>query len=135
MSIVVPDAAELEIITAILTPNHTLRLYSNNKTPAHGDSVAAYTEVTGGGYVSVPLLFASWNITAGDPTQASRAVVTWIFTGPTTGPGTIYGYYVTRDSDGTLRWAERFPSAVVPFVPINGSKAIVLPRYSVQSEF
>lgn len=136
MPMKIPNAAELEIITAILTPAHTIRLYSNNKTPADGDTAAAYTEVFGGGYANSPLVFANWNIVAGTPTIATyNASKQWVFTGPTGGPNTIYGYYVTRNSDGKLAWAERFPNTLVPFSPINGSKIVILPRYSVESLF
>jgi hypothetical protein len=136
MPMKIPNAAELEIITAILTPALTLRLYSNNKTPADGDTAAAYTEVIGGNYANTPLVFANWNITSGTPTSASyNAVKQWIFNGPVGGPNTIYGYYVTRNSDGLLQWAERFPSTVVPFSPINGSKIVILPKYTVESLF
>lgn len=132
----VPDSVELEIINSVLALPHTLRLYSNNKTPANADTAAAYTEVVGGNYVNTPLIFANWNITAGTPTVASyNTIKQWIFNGPTGGPNTIYGYYVTRDSDGLLRWAERFPAAVVPFGPVNGSKVVILPRFSVESLF
>lgn len=136
MSLVVPDTVEVEVLTALLTPALTLRLFSNNATPAHSSSAASFTEVSGGGYASKPLTFANWVITAGDPSQAIyNASQVWTFTGPTNAPGTIYGYYVTRNSDGLLMWAERFPVSVVPFVPIGGSQIMVLPKFSAQSLF
>jgi hypothetical protein len=136
MSLVIPDIQEVAVLTTFLTPALTMRLYGNNKTPAHGDTASAYTEIAGGGYANVPLTFAHWNIVAGEPTQASYDTTKqWAFTGAIDSPGTIYGYYVTRDSDGKLMWAERFPSAVVPFAPVNGSIIKVLPRVSCQSEF
>lgn len=136
MPLKVPDVAELEIITAFLTPALTLRLYSNNVTPLDTSIAADFTEVTGGGYANKPITFANWGITGGAPTTAVyNATQLWTFTGATTGPGTIYGYYVTRNSDGKLMWAERFPAANVPFVPENGSKINVLPRFTVESQF
>lgn len=136
MSLIVPDTIEVEVLTNVLTPALTMKLYSNNFTPAHDSSAASFTEVTGGGYASKPLTFANWAITPGDPSQAIyNALQQWTFTGPTTGPGTIYGYYVTRNSDGKLMWAERFPSGVVPFVTINGSVIKVFPRFTAQSAF
>jgi hypothetical protein len=136
MPLVVPDSQELEILVNRLTPALTMKLYGNNKTPAHGDSAAAYTEIAGGGYAAKPLTFGNWNIAGGEPSTATyNASQMWTFTGAINAPGTIYGYFVTRDSDGQLMWAERFASAVVPFTPVNGSVVNVLPRYSCQSLF
>lgn len=130
----VPSQQEREILTTIITPALTLKLYSNDKTPVAGDVATDYTEVVGGGYVNKPLIFAGWTIT-GTPPYGVFASQTWIFTGVTGAPGTVYGYYVTRNSDGKLMWAERFPSGSLPFSPIAGSKIIVLPKYQVQSLF
>lgn len=135
MGQVVPDARELEVINNILNTALTLRLYGNNKIPAHGDSTSGYTEIAGGGYVAKPLTFANWVITSGEPTEAVYPFQAWTFTDILTAPGTIYGYYVTRNSDNALMWAERFPSGVIPFAPQNGSIVRIVPRYSVQSQF
>lgn len=134
MSLIVPNARELVILTDYLTPALTLKLYSNDRTPAGTDSAASYTEVTGGGYASKPLTFANWTLTSGAPTVGIyNTVQEWLFTGATGAPSTIYGYFVTRNSDGVLMWAERFPSGSVPFTPINGSIIRVLPRLQVES--
>jgi hypothetical protein len=136
MSLIVPDVEEVEVLTNTLTPALHLRLFSNNVTPVHTSSAASFTEVAGGGYAAFPLTFANWTIVAGDPSQATyNSNQIFIFTGPSSAPGTVYGYYVTRDSDGKLMWAERFPPANVPFVPIAGSEILILPRYSAQSQF
>lgn len=136
MGLVVPDEQELEVITARLTPPMTIKLYGNNKVPAGGDTASGYTEIAGGGYTSFPLLFGNWTITGGNPTAGVyNATQVWNFTGVISGPGTVYGYFVTRDSDGKLMFAERFPALLVPFTPIAGSVIRVLPRYSVQSLF
>lgn len=135
MGLVVPNAIEVEVLNFLLNTPLTLKLYSNDKTPSGGDSAAGYTEVIGGGYVSKALVGANWTITSGDPSFGTYASQEWIFTGATGGTGNIYGYFVTRNSDGKLMWAERFPSANVPFIPETGSKILVLPRYSVQSLF
>lgn len=135
MSLKVPDQLEVEVLTTLLTPALTMRLYGNDKTPANGDVAANYTEIAGGGYVSKALTFANWTIVAGTPSSGSYAPQTWTFTGPVNAPGTIYGYYVTRNSDGHLMWAERFPAANVPFGPVNGSKIVVLPKFTAESQF
>lgn len=136
MPLKVPNTQEVEVLTNRLTPALTMRLYGNDKTPADGDTAAAYTEISGGGYAALPLTFGNWNIVGGNPSTATyNATQVWTFTGVIDPPGTIYGYYVTRNSDGALMWAERFPAANVPFGPVNGSVVRVLPRYTAQSQF
>lgn len=136
MSLVVPDVLEVEILTEKLTPALTLKLYGNDVTPSGSSSAASFNEIAGGGYTNKPLTFANWTITAGTPsTGVYNATQIWIFTGPIDPPGSIYGYFVTRNSDGKLMWAERFPSGQVPFSPVAGSRINVLPRFTAQSQF
>jgi hypothetical protein len=135
MSLKVPNAIEVEVLTTLLTPAHTMKLYGNDYTPVDGSVTANFTEIAGGGYVSKALVFASWTIVAGTPSTASYATQTWIFTGAINAPGTIYGYFVSRNTDGKLLMAERFPAANVPFAPVNGSKIVVLPRFTAESQF
>jgi hypothetical protein len=136
MSAVVPDGLEVIVLNSLIATPLSMRLFSNNKTPAHGDTTAAYTQVAGGGYAAKSLTLANWVVTAGDPSKAVyNASQTWEFTGVTTAPGTIYGYYIVRVSDNQLVIAERFPSGSVPFVPKAGSKILVLPKITAQSEF
>lgn len=135
MPLKVPNAAEVRVLVEFLTPALTLRLYGNDKVPADADVTTDYTEIAGGGYTNRPLTFANWTIVAGAPSLASYSSESWIFTGVINAPGTIYGYYVTRNSDGLLMWAERFPPANVPFTPIAGSKIVIVPRFSVESQF
>jgi len=134
MSLVVPNNREAEILGVMLNTALTLRLYSNNRTPAGTDATVDYTEVAGGGYVAKALVFANWDITEGGPSIALYDTMQeWTFTGVTTAPSTIYGYYITRDSDSKLMWAERFPSGSVPFNPVNGSIIRVIPRITADS--
>lgn len=136
MGLVIPNVQEVEVLTNRLNTPLTLRLYGNNATPTGLSTAASFTEIAGGGYAALPLVFAGWNIVAGDPSIASyNTIQSWTFTGITNAPGTVYGYYITRDSDGLLMLAERFPSGVVPFSPIEGSVIRILPRYSAQSQF
>lgn len=123
------NAAELKALQRILNQDITLHLYSNDVTPAESDGAGSYTEVTGGGYAAKTLNYAGWTITAGSPTRAVYAAQDFNFTGPTTGPGTIYGYYLL-DADGDLMGSIRFSEAVVPFTPINGSLIRIIPKYA-----
>ena len=134
MGFVVPNVEEHEVLVSILTPPLTLRLYGNNVTPNATSQTSDFNEIAGGGYANKPLILANWTIVDGDPTRATYNTVSqWTFTGPINAPGTIFGYYVTRNSDNKLMWAERFPAANVPFSPIAGSIVGLLPRYDVQS--
>lgn len=138
MGFLVPKAYLIEVINEILADAMTIRLYGNNKTPAPGDSASGYTEIAGGGYANKPIVFGGWiiNTTSQDyPLAVYNAVQLWTFTGPINAPGTIYGWYLTRNSDGLLMAAERFGAGVVPFGPEAGSQARVLPKYSVRSQF
>lgn len=139
MGFLVPKALLLEVLQAQVNAplGWTLKLYGNNKTPAPGDSTAGYTEIAGGGYVAKPIVSASWTInSSGDFPQAIyNTTQLWTFTGAINSPGTIYGYFMTRNSDSKLMLAERFSTALVPFSPELGSEIRVLPRYSVRSQF
>ena len=136
MGLVVPNALEVEILTDKLNTPLTLRIFGNNYVPIGISLVANFTEIAGGGYLTKPLTFANWIIIAGDPSTATyNAQQIWTFTGPINAPFTIFGYYVTRNSDGKLMWAERFPMGLVPFTPINGSIIKVIPKFAAQSEF
>ena len=136
MSLIVPNTVVTAALTNIITPNLTIRLYGNAHTPADADTVVAYTEIAGGGYTSFPLIFANWGIVIGSPITATyNAAQLWNFSGIINPPGSIYGYYVTKDSDGSLVWAEEFPSGVIPFSPINGSIISVVPLITAASLF
>lgn len=128
MSLVIPNAGELLVLQYYLqTVALTLKLYSNDYTPVEGTTTAAFTEVTGGGYTPKTLNIGDWILSASDPSNGVYSQQTFSFTGPTTAPGTIYGYYVI-DNLGVTRWAERFPGANIPFTPINGSRIRLTPR-------
>lgn len=128
MSLVVPNVAEVAVLTEFLKSEDLyLRLYSNNVTPGETDTAATYTQVTGGGYAQITLTAALWAITSGDPSFGLYAQQIFGFTGPTTGPGTIYGYYVVNAAN-LLKWANRFPGANIPFAPISGSSIKITPR-------
>ena len=135
MSIVVPIVGKDLVLSNYLNATLTLSLFGNNLTPDRNTTLASITEVTGGGFVPIPLLFANWVITSGSPSRAQyNTKFTIQFTGPVGGLGTVYGYYV-KDSLGNLRWLERFPTASIPYVPINGSLIKIRPRFSVASIF
>ena len=138
MGYLVPNAVELEVLQQQLATAWTMRLYGNNKTPAGGDVAANYIEIAGGGYAALPIVPANWgyDVTTNPfPVATYNSAFIWTFTGAINAPGTIYGYFVTRNSDGKLMLAERFASALVPFAPESGSQVRQILRYSVISQF
>jgi hypothetical protein len=129
MTLFIPEVSEVTMLQKILNQDLYLRLYSNNVTPANGDTAASYTEVAGGGYSQFTLTYANWTITGGNPTVALYSnFQDWNFTGTTNAPGTVYGYYVVQVSDGKLVYSERFP--VVPFTPVLNSLIRIRPRFT-----
>lgn len=131
MSLVVPEVGQVVMLDAIVNDTLTLKLYSNNRTPALSDTAGSYTEVSGGGYADIDLLPAGWNTAGGEPGEAEYNVAQdFNFTGATSAPSTIYGYYVVN-SDGVLMWAERFSADSIPFVPESGSLIRITPRFTL----
>jgi hypothetical protein len=135
MSLVVPNAAEIDALQKFLNRNLTVKLFSNNYIPIDTSSAASFTEVTGGGYASKSIVYADWTFTGGTPSYGQSPKLAWTFTGATGGPGVVYGYYVIENSGGTLMWAERFPPSVVPFTPKNGSIIQVTPKFTGSSVY
>lgn len=129
MTLIVPNVGEVKALELYLkSENLFLRLYSNNVTPGESDTIATYTQVSGGGYAQKTLTAASWTVSSGNPSSGLYAAQDFEFTGATDAPGTVYGYYVV-DGSNILRWAERFPEGVLPFSPVLGSLIRVTPRF------
>jgi hypothetical protein len=131
MALLIPDEGEVKMLSLILdgatAENLTLKLYTNNKTPAEADTPAAYTVASGFGYADKTLTNGSWTVTPGDPSVALYAQQTWTFTGAL---GDVYGYYVVGAVSGVLYWAERFTTA--PFdIQNNGDEIRVTPRITL----
>jgi len=131
--IVIPSVGMVAALRSILNKvsglqePFTLKLYSNNRTPANNDVIGDYTEVSGGGYADIDLDTDDITVTAGAPSVALYdSFLTFTFTGATDAPGTVYGYYII-DVNNVLFIAERFPDPV-PFTPNNGSIIRVKPR-------
>src|SRR6185436_18406624 len=128
MTIIVPNVGEVAIAARILDQALVLKLYSNDVVPTEEMSLPSFIEVTGGGYVAINLEYANWVISSLG--VALYPAHNFQFTGPTTGPGTIFGYYVVNPT-GVVLWAERFPTSAVPFIPITGSLIRITPRIQV----
>lgn len=98
------------------------RLYATDVTPSETDTAGSYTEAAGGGYSAKTLTGASWTVTPGTPTVASYAQQSWDFTGTLTTNPNIYGYYVTRATDGDLILAQSFS----PLMAVDDGDSILL---------
>jgi hypothetical protein len=127
----IPDTEEQRIAEDYVRNTLSLRLYSNDVTPDESSSLSSFTQVSGGGYAAKSLLSASWTATPGDPTVLEYAEQEFLFTGTTTAPGTIYGYYLVDTVTGLYIGGERFPGSVLPVTPVAGSKISITPTVQV----
>lgn len=105
----IPDEGEVVALSILMgktaTENLRLRLFTNNFTPSESNTTANFTEATGSGYGNVLLTAANWVVTSGNPSHADYPEVTFAFTGAL---GNVYGYYLTGETSGKVRFAERF---------------------------
>lgn len=104
-------------VLSTLSSAFRVRLYSNNKTPAVGDAVGAYTECAFAGYAAIALALppvTTWD--AGNSKYVNSFLANiYTYTGGATS-GNIYGYYVT-DGGGNLTWAELLAGAPLVLSP------------------
>jgi hypothetical protein len=129
MTILVPNTGEVIALSLLVNKtapeNLVYRLFATNVTPAETDTAGSYTEAAGGGYAAITTTGANWTVTGGAPSTAAYAQQTYTFTGPLTTNATIYGYYVTQATSGTLVLAETFTS----FTPAaNGDNIKLTPQ-------
>jgi hypothetical protein len=101
--------------------NATYHLYTNNHTPAQGDTLANYTESTDPSYGAATLTGASWTIaTAAGVTTATYAATNFNFANA----ATLYGYYVTTADGVNLLWAELFTGGPINLAAGGGTVQI-----------
>ncbi len=98
----VTKAAQVDMVSDILGDPCTVRLYTNDL----GDepTAADFQEPEGAGYLAKPMRFAAWDL-SNAPELATYPQQIWTFTGPL--PDAVQGFYVTRNSDGHLRWYDQ----------------------------
>src|SRR4051812_25333696 len=109
------DVGEVLLLRYILNNtspgNVRLRLFTNNITPAEGNSLTMYTESSAAGYSPFALTGASWTFaTASGTSTATYARQTFSYSTSET----VYGYYMTNADVGNIQqlvWVERFPGA------------------------
>lgn len=133
MSLMIPNTAQTYILNLLLNQNLKLKLFSNDVTPTITDTLASFTEVSGGGYAEITLVFADWVVTEGPPAVGVYdSFQDFDFTGATSGPGTIWGYMITNNAEDLLYWVERFPISAA-LEPINGSQIRIKPRITLDN--
>lgn len=129
MALIVVNSGESIALKAMLNntagQDQKLKLFTNNHTPAFGDTAGSYTEATFTGYAAISLSGASWNFSGGDPTTASYAQQTFTSTAAQA-TQQVYGYFVVQATSGTLLFAELFSDGPYP-IANNGDAISVTP--------
>lgn len=133
MGIVTTDAGALKIMDTYFNSNNlTLKLFTNDYTPAEGSTASDFTEAAGGGYVSRQLAAGGW--TAGlDPDGIATVIYDiqlFSFTGALTSNATIYGVYVV-DSNDICIFYERGAATFTPVA--EGEVYAVIPKFQASS--
>lgn len=135
MGIVVVDQGEETLLDLMTSVDLYLRLFTNDVenglTSAQVEALTAtdFTEAAFTGYEARTLTGGSWTVTGGDPSTATYAKQGFVSSIEQT-PTTVYGYYVTRASNGYLCWYEYFSDSV----SISGASEFisVTPGLSIQ---
>lgn len=126
------EQAWLETLTAV---DHTLRLFTNDVTSGLSDAQidalteADMTEASFTGYSAKPLTGGSWTVADRVASYAKRGFVS----SANQAPQTVYGYYVTRDSDGIMLMLEYFTAA--QSVSGSGQVISVTPRITLGEDY
>ena len=111
--IVTPLEGNLDQLSNYFNINtFSLHLFSNDITLADTDTIASFTEVSGGGYAPKTIT-GGWSgaIVNGVP-QVSITVPIFTFTGPLDTPGLVRGWYLKRGT--TLIIADKAPASFEP---------------------
>jgi hypothetical protein len=120
MTLRVVDQGEGHFLTLILGVDYHLKLFTNDVenglTEPYKEALyqGDFTEATFTGYSAKTLTGGSWTIDTNlDPASGVYAMQTFTSTADQT-PEDVYGYYVTRASDGALEWYEYFSASAAP---------------------
>ena len=113
--IVVPDIAELELLSKVLNDeNVILKLYKNNHVPNDDSLLSSFTDADFDVYVSKTLVKTNWvTPTSEDPVAPctdKEATSTYAEQSWTCGSAgnIVYGYYVVGVDSANLLWADYF---------------------------
>lgn len=110
----------LELLTNNASPEDlTLRLFTNNISVSGTTVVADLTEADFTGYEAVPLTAEEWSFQQGAVTTAEYSEEVVFVSTADEQNQQVYGYYLTGNDSGLLRWAENFPSLPDPIANTN----------------
>jgi microcystin-dependent protein len=115
--LIVVDQGEEHFLDLILAVDYTLRLHKNNPALIGGpDELDAIDEgdllqADFPGYAAAPITGGTWTTTPGNPTVGVNATESFVRSSTGTAQN-IWGYYLTRDSDGALEAVEFFDGPV-----------------------
>ena len=126
MAFIVPNEGEIEMLTRILSVNVTLRLFVDPTALDETDVFADFTEPSGGGYATITLAPGDWTIVTGGDGKAlaTQAQKTFAFT---SGPISVYGYFITDAAGALVLWEELFTDG--PYdLPDSGGEIRVTPQ-------
>jgi len=120
VALITPNAGELELLDKMLKDalssdeNYILKLYGADYTPDDSAVEGSFTESAFTNYAARTLTRANWNsaVTVSNKAETSYGSGPQSWTCGATG-GTVYGYYVTGATSGTVLWAERFSTSRV----------------------
>jgi microcystin-dependent protein len=134
---IVVDQGEEDWLDLVLAVNYTLHLFTNEVTagltPEQIDALdeTDLDEATFAGYASAALTGGSWTTTPGNPTTGVYAEQSFVRSS-TGAPQDIWGYYLTRTSDGELQGFEQFDAPIT--VELINDEIEVTPRITLGDE-
>lgn len=139
----VPDEGERALLERLrdnfnaAVDNCNIHLYQSDLAFDADNVLSDYSAIESDfdGYASKQL--TAWGVPS-VPDGSGRAYVietlrTWIVTGLTNLPQTVYGYYVSNDNTGELLWVQR--AAVPVALSLVGDFYAVIPKFTFRSEF
>jgi hypothetical protein len=132
MNQIYPDDALKTLLKIVTGADVHYHLYVNDLVVDDATLLSDFVEQAGDGYAVVTVAAADWlapTVTAGVAVRTAPAIS---FT-PTTGAWTLYGYYVTDDTDAFLLWGGRFDGA--PVTQAIADPLVMVPIVGDQSRF
>lgn len=125
MNIIFPDPALVWMLRRVVGVGLLYHLFRNNHTPALSDTIADYQEASWSGYAPILIPAANWILGNVDGHVGVLQAGAVNFPNTSPAPMSVYGYYVTDDTDTDFVCAARFD--IVPFVIVTGDFCPVTP--------
>ncbi len=132
MALTSPSEGELLLLAYMFNKtapdDPVIKLYGNDAAITGATVRADLTEASEAGYAAITLAGAGWTITSpGGVTTAEFAASTFTFTTS----ASIFGYFVTDQTNDDVLWVERFSGA--PFaLPGGGGTIAITPKITLE---